>query len=60
MGRQQRTVESRMRREIRKVEAAAREANHGQDVGTGQTILRLQRHQPPLRTLLEARGMTLR
>jgi len=55
MGRQQRTVETQMRREIRKVEATARENNHGQDVGTGQTILRLQRHQPPLRTLLEAK-----
>ena len=55
MGRQQRTVETQMRREIRKVEATARENNHGQDVGTGQTIIRMQRHQPPLRTLLEAR-----
>src|SRR5580765_5800576 len=48
------SLPSRMQREVRKVEATAREANPGQDVGTGQTILRLQRHQPPLRTLLEA------
>src|SRR4029077_2443034 len=48
------SLPSRMQREVRKVEAEAREANPGQDVGTGQTILRLQRHQPPLRTLLEA------
>jgi hypothetical protein len=53
--RQQRTIETQMRREVRKVEAEAREANHGQDIGTGQTILKLQRHQPPLRTLLEGR-----
>jgi hypothetical protein len=44
----------RMQREVRKVEAAAREATGG-DPGTGQTIIRLQRHQPPLRTLLEAK-----
>jgi hypothetical protein len=49
------SLPSRMQREVRKVEAEAREANHGQDVGTGQTILRLKRSQPPLRTLLEAR-----
>jgi len=49
------SLPSRMQREVRKVEAEAREANPGQDVGTGQTILRLQRHQPPLRTLLESR-----
>jgi len=48
------SLPSRMLRAVRKVEADARETNHGQDVGTGQTILRLQRHQPPLRTLLEA------
>jgi hypothetical protein len=45
----------RMQRHVRKAEAAAREANHGQDSGTGQTIIRMQRHQPPLRTLLDAR-----
>jgi hypothetical protein len=55
MSRRQATAFSRMQREVRKVEAEAREANPGQDVGTGQTILRLQRHQPPLRTLLDAR-----
>jgi hypothetical protein len=43
----------RMQREVRKVEAAAREATAG-DPGTGQTIIRMARHQPPLRTLLEA------
>jgi len=48
-------MSSRMQREVRKVEAEAREGNHGLDVGTGQTIIKLQRHQPPLRTLLEAR-----
>jgi len=42
-----------IQREIRKVEAAAREATAG-DPGTGQTIIKLQRHQPPLRTLVEA------
>jgi len=42
-----------MQREIRKVEAAAREATAG-DPGTGQTIIRMQRHQPPLRTLVDA------
>ena len=45
---------TRMQREIRKVEAEAREATAG-DPGTGQTIIKLQRHQPPLRTLLEGR-----
>ena len=54
MGRQQRTVETQMRREVRKVEAAAREATAG-DSGTGQTLIRMQRHQPPLRTLVEAK-----
>lgn len=47
-------MESLMRREVRKVEATAREATAG-DPGTGQTIIRMQRHQPPLRTLLESR-----
>lgn len=53
MSRRQATAFSRMQREIRKAEAEAREINAG-DTGTGQTILRLNRHQPPLRTLLEA------
>jgi len=53
MGRQQRTVETQMRREIRKVEADAREATAG-DPGTGQTIIKLTRYQPPLRTLVDA------
>jgi hypothetical protein len=48
------SLSSRMMREVRKAEATAREDTNG-DPGTGQTILRLQRHQPPLRTLLEAR-----
>jgi len=52
--RQQRTVETQMRREVRKVEAEAREATAG-DSGTGQTIIRMQRHQSPLRTLLDTR-----
>jgi len=43
-----------MLREVRKVEAEAREAGNAQDAGTGYTIIKLQRHQPPLRTLLEA------
>jgi hypothetical protein len=43
-----------MQRTVRKVEAEAREAGNVQDVGTGYTIIKLQRHQPPLRTLLEA------
>jgi hypothetical protein len=43
-----------MLRTVRKVEAAAREAAAG-DPGTGQTVIKMQRHQPPLRTLLDAR-----
>jgi hypothetical protein len=43
-----------MLRTVRKVEAAAREATAG-DSGTGFTIIRMARHQPPLRTLLDAR-----
>jgi hypothetical protein len=43
-----------MLREVRKVEAAGREATAG-DPGTGQTVIKMQRHQPPLRTLLDAR-----
>jgi hypothetical protein len=54
MSRRQATAFSRMQREVRKVEADAREATGG-DPGTGQTIIRMQRHQPPLRTLLDAR-----
>ena len=48
------SLPSRMQREVRKAEAAAREETGG-DPGTGQTVIKLQRHQPPLRTLLEAR-----
>lgn len=48
------SLPSRMLREVRKVEAAARETSPG-DPGTGQTIIRMQRSQPPLRTLLESR-----
>lgn len=54
MSRRQATAFSRMQREVRKVEATAHEETGG-DPGTGQTIIRMQRHQPPLRTLLEAR-----
>jgi len=60
------TTATKMQREIRKAEAVAHEANLRklraqeitgpvQDTGTGQTILKLQRHQPPLRTLVEAK-----
>ena len=48
------SLPSRMQRVVRKVEAEAREATGG-DPGTGQTVIKMQRHQPPLRTLLEAR-----
>jgi hypothetical protein len=51
--RQPAALAHRMQREVRKVEAEAREATAG-DPGTGQTIIRMARHQPPLRTLLEA------
>jgi len=65
MSRSQATF-AKMQREIRKAEAVAHEANLRklraqeitgpvQDTGTGQTILKLQRHQPPLRTLVEAK-----
>lgn len=66
MSRRQATAFSRMQREIRKAEAIAHEANLGklrrqeitgpvQDAGTGQTVIRMQRDQPPLRTLLDAK-----
>jgi len=48
------SLPSRMLRTVRKVEAAAREATAG-DPGTGFTVLRMARNQPPLRTLLDAR-----
>jgi hypothetical protein len=48
------SLPSRMLRTVRKVEVAAREATAG-DPGTGFTVLRMARHQPPLRTLLESR-----
>ena len=46
-----RTLQSRLLREVRKAEAEARTGT-AQDVGTGFTILKLQRHQPPLATLV--------
>jgi len=57
---------AKMQREIRKAEAVAHETNLKrlraqeitgpvQDSGTGQTILRLKRHQPPLATLVEGK-----
>ena len=66
MSRSQATRVTKMQREVRKAEAVAHEANLRklraqeitgpvQDTGTGQTILKLQRHQPPLRTLVEAK-----
>ena len=51
--RQPAPLSSLLLREVRKVEAEAREATAG-DPGTGQTIIRMQRYQPPLRTLVEA------
>jgi len=51
------SLPSRMMREVRKAEATARENNAG-DTGTGQTILRLNRHQPPLRTLLDGKKIS--
>jgi len=50
---QERTLQSRMLRAVRKVEADAR-AENTQDTGTGQTIIKLARHQPPLRSLVES------
>lgn len=47
------SLPSRMLREVRKVEAEAREATGG-DGGTGFTVLRMHRYQPPLRTLVDA------
>jgi len=47
------SLPSRMMRTVRKVEAAAREATAG-DPGTGQTIIRMARNQPPLRSLVES------
>jgi len=51
------SVPARMLREVRKAEAAARDVNHGQDSGTGQTIIKLQRHQPPLATLVAKKAI---
>lgn len=48
-----RTLQSRMLREVRKAEAEARTGNV-HDPGTGYTIIKLQRHQPPLATLVNA------
>lgn len=47
------SIPHRMLRTVRKVEAEVREATGG-DPGTGQTIIKLERYQPPIRTLLEA------
>jgi len=66
MSRSQATTVTKMQREARKAEAVAHEANLRklraqeitgpvQDSGTGQTILRLKRHQPPLATLVEGK-----
>ncbi len=54
MSRMRATLYTQMQREVRKTEFAAREANNGQDSGTGFTILRMARHQPPILTLVEA------
>ena len=45
------SLPSRMLRTVRKVEAEARSGNV-HDPGTGQTILKLARHQPPIATLV--------
>ena len=47
------SLASRMQRVVRKAEAEARTEN-AQDTGTGQTIIRLSRSQPPLRSLVES------
>lgn len=52
-GKQAISLASRMQRVVRKAEAEARTEN-AQDTGTGQTIIKLQRHQPPLRSLVES------
>jgi len=52
-GKQATPLASRMQRAVRKAEAEAR-AETGQDTGTGQTIIKLTRHQPPLRSLVES------
>jgi len=51
------SLPSRMLREVRKVEAEAR-ADNVQDVGTGFTIIKLKRHQPPLGTLVEGKKIS--
>jgi hypothetical protein len=66
---QTRTPVIRMLREVRKAEAIAHEANLRrlraqeitgpvQDAGTGQTILKLKRHQPPLATLADGKKIS--
>ena len=52
-GKQAAPIASRMQRVVRKAEAEAR-TETGQDTGTGQTIIKLTRHQPPLRSLVES------
>jgi hypothetical protein len=47
-----RELATRMLRTVRKVEAEARTGNV-HDPGTGFTIIKLQRHQPPLATLMD-------
>jgi len=47
-----RELATRMQRTVRKVEAEARTGNV-HDPGTGQTIIKLARHQPPIRTLVD-------
>src|SRR6187399_2054971 len=51
MTRKPTSLPSRMLRTVRKVEAEARTGNV-HDPGTGQTIIKLARHQPPLATLV--------
>ena len=51
-----RELATRMQRTVRKVEAEARTGNV-HDPGTGQTIIKLQRHQPPLATLVNKKAI---
>jgi hypothetical protein len=47
------SLQTKMLRVVRKAEAEARTEN-AQDTGTGQTIIKLARSQPPLRSLVES------